>query len=153
MGTGNKSAIGTLVERTSRFTILLHLPAGRHGAEPVRDALLDALAVFPLELRRSLTWDQGKEMALHAQITAALTMPVFFCQKASPWQRPTNEDTNGLLRQYFPKGTDLRPHSVEDLAVVAAELNERPRKTLGWQTPATLLAQLSQGSTGGSMHS
>ena len=133
-GASNRSAIGTLVERTSRFTILLHLPAD-HGAQAVRDAVVAALAALPASLRRSLTWDQGSEMALHAQISQALGMPVFFCEKASPWQRPSNENTNGLLRQYFPKGTDLRVHSPEQLVAVAAELNARPRKTLGWDTP------------------
>jgi IS30 family transposase len=140
-GASNRSAIGTLVERTSRFTILLHLPAD-HGAQAVHQAVVAALAVLPASLRRSLTWDQGSEMALHAQISQELGMPVFFCEKASPWQRPSNENTNGLLRQYFPKGTDLRVHSLEQLVAVAAELNARPRKTLGWATPAQRLANL-----------
>jgi transposase, IS30 family len=135
-GASNRSAIGTLVDRASRFTILLHLP-GRHTAEAVRDALIAAFSQLPPELRRSLTWDQGKEMALHAEISAALGMPVYFCDKASPWQRPSNENTNGLLRQYFPKGSDLRAHGPDDLAAVAAELNARPRKVLSWDTPAT----------------
>jgi transposase, IS30 family len=95
---------------------------------------------LPAQLRRSLTWDQGTEMALHAEIAAALGMPVYFCEKASPWQRPSNENTNGLLRQYFPKGTNLHSHDAEQLAGVAEELNTRPRKTLSWQTPAALLA-------------
>ena len=133
-GASNRSAIGTLVDRASRYTILLHLP-GRHTAEAVRDALIAASCQLPPQLRRSLTWDQGKEMALHQEITAALGMPVYFCEKASPWQRPSNENTNGLLRQYFPKGSDLRAHGPGDLATVAAELNARPRKTLGWDTP------------------
>jgi transposase, IS30 family len=137
-GASNRSAIGTLVDRASRFTILLHLP-GRHTAEAVRDALIAAMSSLPPWLRRSLTWDQGKEMALHAEITSALGMPVYFCEKASPWQRPPNENTNGLLRQYFPKGSDLRAHGPGDLAAVAAELNTRPRKTLGWDTPAARL--------------
>jgi transposase, IS30 family len=140
-GASNRSAIGTLVERTSRFTILLHLPAD-HGAQAVRDAVITALAALPASLRRSLTWDQGSEMALHTQISQALGMPVFFCEKASPWQRPSNENTNGLLRQYFPKGTDLGVHTAEQLAAVAAELNTRPRKTLDWNTPAHRLTQL-----------
>jgi IS30 family transposase len=139
-GASNRSAIGTLVDRASRFTILLHLP-GRHTAEAVRDALIAAMSSLPPQLRRSLTWDQGKEMALHQQVTAALSMPVYFCDKASPWQRPSNENTNGLLRQYFPKGSDLRAHSPDDLAAVAAELNARPRKTLGWDAPAARLGQ------------
>ena len=128
------------MDRASRFTILVHLPGRRHTAEAVRDALVQAMAVLPAELRRSLTWDQGKELALHAEISAALGMPVFFCDPHSPWQRPTNENTNGLLRQYFPKGSDLRVHSQQRLAAVAAELNGRPRKTLGWDTPAARLA-------------
>jgi IS30 family transposase len=97
---------------------------------------------LPAHLRRSLTWDQGSEMALHAEIAQALGMPVYFCEKASPWQRPSNENTNGLLRQYFPKGTDLRRHDAERLADVADELNTRPRKTLSWQTPAAQLANV-----------
>ena len=137
-GASNRSAIGTLVDRASRYTILLHLP-GRHTAEAVRDALIAAFCQLPPRLRRSLTWDQGKEMALHAEITAALGMPVYFCEKASPWQRPSNENTNGLLRQYFPKGSDLRVHSAGELAAVAAELNARPRQTLAWDTPAARL--------------
>jgi IS30 family transposase len=138
-GAANRSAIGTLVERTSRYVILLHLPGGRHTADAVRDALVPAMAHLPAQLRRSLAWDQGKEMALHGQIALALDMPVFFCDKASPWQRPSNENTNGLLRQYFPKGTDLRVHGPDQLAAVAAELNDRPRKTLGWETPTVRL--------------
>ena len=137
-GASNRSAIGTLVDRASRYTILLHLP-GRHTAEVVRDALITVMSALPPQLRRSLTWDQGKEMALHAEITAALGMPVYFCDKASPWQRPSNENTNGLLRQYFPKGSDLRAHGPGDLAAVAAELNARPRKTLDGDTPAARL--------------
>ena len=116
--------------------ILLHLPAGRHTAEAVRDALVEAMSRLPAHQRRSLTWGQGKEMALHGEIAQALGMPVFFCEKSSPWQRPSNENTNGLLRQYFPKRTDLRAHDADELAAVAAELNGRPRKTLGWDTPA-----------------
>lgn len=151
----NKSAIGTLVERTTRFTMLLHLPpmeghgveprvkngpplAG-HGAEAVRDAIVAAITQLPQELRRSLTWDQGAEMAQHAQLRIDADLQVFFCDPHSPWQRGTNENTNGLLRQYFPKGTDLSRHSVEDLAAVAFTLNTRPRKTLGWRTPAEAL--------------
>ena len=140
MGHDNKSAIGTLVDRASRFTILLHLPGPRHTTETVTDSLIAALEPLPAQLRRSLTWDQGKEMALHAHVTRALGMPVFFCDPHSPWQRPTNENTNGLLRQYFPKGTDLTVHAPHQLAGVAAELNDRPRKTLGWHTPAARLA-------------
>lgn len=139
-GECNRSAIGTVVERYSRFTILLHLPE-RHTAEAVRDALVAALQQLPPRLRRSLAWDQGKELALHAEIADTLGMPVFFCEAHSPWQRPSNENTNGLLRQYFPKSSDLRVYTSDDLAMVAAELNNRPRKTLDWQTPALLLSQ------------
>jgi IS30 family transposase len=141
-GEANRSAIGTLVERSSRYTILLYLP-GRHTAEAVRDAVIAAMGALPKHLRRSLTWDQGSEMALHAEIAEALGMPVYFCEKASPWQRPSNENTNGLLRQYFPKGTDLRGHDAGHIAVAAEELNDRPRKTLGWRTPAAVLAEAS----------
>jgi IS30 family transposase len=140
-GEANRSAIGTLVERSSRYTILLYLP-GRHTADAIRDAVIDAMKDLPPQLRRSLTWDQGSEMALHAEIAAALGMPVYFCQKASPWQRPSNENTNGLLRQYFPKGTNLHHHDADRLAVVADELNARPRKTLSWQTPAARLTDV-----------
>ena len=138
IGKSGRSAIGTLVERSSRYTILLHLP-GRHTSNAVRDAVIEALGALPQHLRQSLTWDQGSEMALHAEIVAALGMPVYFCQKASPWQQPSNENTNGLLRQYFPKGTNLHSHDAEQLAV-ADELNTRPRKTLCWDTPAARLA-------------
>ena len=151
----NKSAIGTLVERTTRFTMLLHLPpmeghgvvprvkngpplAG-HGAEAVRDAIVAAITQLPEELRRSLTWDQGAEMAQHAQLRIDADLQVFFCDPHSPWQRGTNENTNGLLRQYFPKGTDLSRHNADDLGAVALTLNTRPRKTLGWRTPAEAL--------------
>src|SRR5664279_4222798 len=126
-GAHNRSAIGTLVERSSRFTILLHLPDGRHTADLVRDALVEAFTRLPVAVRRSLTWDQGKEMALHAQVAGTLAMPVFFCQKASPWQRPSNENTNGLLRQYFPKGTDLRIHTAEQLARITGPISAAPR--------------------------
>jgi IS30 family transposase len=149
-----RSAIGTLVERSTRFTMLLHLPpidggprvkngpalAG-HGAEAVRDAITEAITTLPLQLRRSLTWDQGAEMAQHAQLRIQTGLPVYFCDPRSPWQRGTNENTNGLLRQYFPKGTDLTRHNASDLAAVAATLNSRPRKTLGWRTPAEALNQ------------
>ena len=148
------SAIGTLVERSSRFTMLLHLPPmeGRdgprvkdgpaltgHGAQAVRDAIVAAMTTLPGELRRSLTWDQGAEMAHHAQLHIATGLAVYFCDPQSPWQRGSNENTNGLLRQYFPRGTDLARHDPDDLAAVAAALNGRPRKTLGWRTPTELL--------------
>jgi IS30 family transposase len=149
------SAIGTLVERATRFTMLLHLPpmeghgtgtrekngpalAG-HGAEAVRTAIARTITTLPEQLRRSLTWDQGSEMAEHARLRIDTGLQVYFCDPRSPWQRGTNENTNGLLRQYFPKGTDLGAHSTSDLAAVAAALNSRPRKTLGWRTPAEAL--------------
>ncbi len=129
MGENNQSAIGTLVERTTRYTMLLHLPNG-HNAEDVRDELVKAMKTLPAHLRGSLTWDQGCEMAGHKQFTIASDIAVYFCDPASPWQRGTNENTNGLLRQYFPKGTDLTKHSRDHLDAVAAALNSRPRKTL-----------------------
>ena len=149
------SAIGTLVERATRFTMLLHLPpmAGHgdgarekngpalagHGAEAVRDAIACTITSLPEQLRRSLTWDQGAEMAQHARLRIDTGLQVYFCDPHSPWQRGTNENTNGLLRQYFPKGTDLSLPDADDLAAVAAALNSRPRKTLGWRTPAEAL--------------
>ena len=138
MGARNASAIGTLVERTTRFVLLLHLPHG-HDPAAVAEAMTAAMAGLPAALRRSLAWDQGKEMALHAQITLAADLPVYFCDPHAPWQRGSNENTNGLLRQYFPKSTDLSVHSREHLDAVAAQLNARPRKTLGWRTPAQAL--------------
>nr|WP_246486924.1 IS30 family transposase [Kribbella qitaiheensis] len=141
MGEGNRSAIATLVERTTRYTLLVHLP-GSHEAEPVRDGLIKAMQTLPEHLRGSLTWDQGCEMARHKQFSIATDMAVYFCDPHSPWQRGTNENTNGLLRQYFPKGTDLSVHGPEDLEHVAQELNQRPRKTLGWDTPAERLRDL-----------
>ena len=128
VGTDNRSAIGTVVDRCTRFVLLLHLPDGRHTAQAVREALLQVMNPLPASLRRSLAWDQGKEMALHVQIAAELSMPVFFCDPHSPWQRGTNENMNGLLRDYFPKGSDLRGHTAADLAAVAAELNARPAR-------------------------
>ncbi len=151
----NKSAIGTLVERTTRFTMLLHLPPMKghgeqpqvkngpplagHGAEAVRDEIARVIRTLPAQLRRSLTWDQGAEMAQHAQLRVDTGLAIYFCDPHSPWQRGTNENTNGLLRQYFPKGTDLHRHSREDLDAVARALNTRPRKTLGWRTPGESL--------------
>ena len=154
LGLGS-SAIGTLVERTTRFTMLLHLPPmpghgsgprvkngpalTGHGAQAVRDATAEAITTLPVQLRRSLTWDQGAEMAQHAQLRIATGLQVYFCDPQSPWQRGTNENTNGLLRQYFPRGPNLARHSADDLAAVAATLNSRPRKTLDWRTPAEAL--------------
>ena len=151
----SRSAIGSLVERTTRFTILLHLPrmtgygsgppvkngpalAG-HGAEAVHDAITRTITTLPEQLRRSLTWDQGAEMSQHARLRIDAGVEVYFCDPHSPWQRGTNENTNGLLRQYFPKGTDLSAHGADALAAVATALNARPRKTLGWRTPAEAL--------------
>jgi IS30 family transposase len=157
LGLGS-SAIGTLVERTTRFTMLLHLPrmeghgtgksikngpalAG-HGAEAVRNAIARMIGGLPAHLRRSLTWDQGAEMAQHTQLRIDTGLEIYFCDPQSPWQRGSNENTNGLLRQYFPKGTDLSQHGAEELSAVAHALNTRPRKTLGWRSPAEALDQL-----------
>jgi len=142
-GAANASAIVTMVERTTRYTLLGHLPGTRHDSASVRDAVVAALAALPAHLRRTLTWDQGSEMARHTEIAAALaTTEIYFCDPHSPWQRPSNEHTNGLLRAYFPKGTDLSVHTADDIAAVEAELNRRPRKTLGWDNPADRLATL-----------
>ncbi|MFF4583877.1 IS30 family transposase [Streptomyces sp. NPDC001389] len=141
IGKDNGSAIGTLVERATRYVMLVHLPHGR-GAEQVRDALQKTVQTLPAHLKRSLTWDQGSEMGRHHEFTVATNVPVYFCDPASPWQRGSNENTNGLLRQYFPKGTDLAVHDPEHLAAVADQLNRRPRKTLGWETPAERLHKL-----------
>src|SRR3982075_3242346 len=170
LGLGS-SAIGTLVERTTRFTMLLHLPrmtghgkkarvkngpalAG-HGAEAVCHAITRTITTLPEQLRRSLTWDQGAEMAQHARLKVDTGIAIYFCDPHIPWQRGTNENANGLLRQYFPKGTDLSRHSAEEIEAVAHTLNTRPRKTLGWKTPAEafdehlrLLQQAGVASTG-----
>ena len=147
-----RSAIGTLVERSTRFTMLVHLPRAEgygtvprtkngpalagYGAVAMKDALAASMPGLPEELRRSLTWDRGKELAQHAQLKVETGLAVYFADPHSPWQRGTNENTNELLRQYFPKGTDLSRWSAEDLTAVAAALNARPRKTLRWSTPA-----------------
>jgi len=141
IGAAGTSAIGTLVERTTRFTMLVPLPAGR-DAPAVADALTPVIAGLPDALRRSLTWDQGWEMRAHARIAVDADCEIYFCDPHSPWQRGTNENTNGLLRQYFPKSTSLAGHSPAHLAAVADELNGRPRKTLGWKTPAEALAEI-----------
>jgi IS30 family transposase len=141
MGAARASAVGTLVERTTRFTMLVHLP-NRHDAATVADGIVATISALPAQLRRSLAWDQGTEMAQHHRITVAAELPVYFCDPGSPWQRGTNENTNGLLRQYLPKGTDLSIHSAEDLVAIADRLNGRPRKSLGWDTPAEALAKL-----------
>lgn len=141
VGTRSESAIVTLVERTTRYVLLGHLPGG-HTAEEVRDVLVPLIGSLPEHLRGSLTWDQGSEMAAHKQFSIATDVPVYFCDPHSPWQRGSNENTNGLLRQYFPKGTDLSIHGSEDLERVAQELNGRPRKTLGWDNPAERLRDL-----------
>jgi IS30 family transposase len=146
----SSSAIGTLVERKTRFVMLVHLPrladlaqgergwSGR-GAETVRDAIAATITTLPSELRRTLTWDQGSEMYQHAQLKIDANIEIYFCDPHSPWQRGTNENTNGLLRQYFPKGSNLAAHSPQHLAEIAAALNARPRKTLDWRTPAEAL--------------
>ena len=141
MGKNGASAIGTLVERTTRYVMLLHLPHGR-SAEQVRTAMAATIQQLPASLRRSITWDQGREMTQHAQFTIDTGVAVYFCDPHSPWQRGSNENTNGLLRQYFPKSTDLSCHGPHDLQAAADSLNARPRKTLGWKTPAEKLAEL-----------
>lgn len=135
IGKGAHSAIGTLVERASRYVMLLHLPNGR-SAEDVRVALTRQIRTLPKELRRSLTWDQGNEMAEHARFSVDAKIDVYFCDPHSPWQRGSNENTNGLLRQYFPKTQDLSVYTRAQLNAVARELNGRPRQTLGWKNPA-----------------
>lgn len=142
VGTQNRSAIGTLVERTSRFTILVHLPDDKTSGT-VTAGVVKALRRIPGHMRRSLAWDRGTEMSEHEAISRATGVPIYFCDPGSPWQRPTNENTNGLLRQYFPKGTDLSVHSPADLRRVQRELNNRPRKSLGGQTPAQVFADVS----------
>jgi IS30 family transposase len=141
LGAGMKSAVGTLVERSTRYVLLLHLPNGK-GAHEVEHAMTQAIATLPAELARTITWDQGKEMARHAEFTVATGIPVYFCDPHAPWQRGSNENTNGLLRQYMPKGTDLGAHSAEDLARIQRSLNGRPRKTLGYLTPSERLNEL-----------
>lgn len=156
IGTG-RSAIGTLIERSSRSTLLVHLPRlegwgktpavkngaalGGYGAVAMNAALASSITALPIQLRKTLIWDRGKELSGHAQFTLNTGTKVFFADPHSPWQRPTNENTNGLLRQYFPKGTDLSRWSAEDLEAVALALNNRPRKVLGWRTPAEVFTE------------
>jgi IS30 family transposase len=135
-----KTCIGTLVERTTRYVMLLKLPDNTAAA--VRSAMSKKILTLPAELRRSVTWDRGKEMSQHVRFTIDTGVQVYFCDPNSPWQRGTNENTNGLLRQYFPKGTDLSAFTEGQLDTVAQELNERPRQTLGWMTPSQRLAEL-----------
>ena len=141
IGANGRSAVGTLVERSTRFVLLLHLGKDR-SALVVEDAMRKAIATLPGELVRSVTWDQGKEMARHADFTIATGIPVYFCDPHSPWQRGSNENTNGLLRQYMPKGTDLSKHSAEDLMRIQRSLNGRPRKTLDYMMPVEKLTEL-----------
>ena len=141
LGRRNQSAIGTLVERSTRFVMLLHLPQG-HGPVEVQEAMIAATQRLPQLIWKSLTWDQGIEMRNHAQIKLATGLDIYFCDPAKPWQRGSNENTNGLLRQYFPKGTDLRQHGPDYLDFVSAQMNRRPRKTLGWLRPAEALGRL-----------
>jgi IS30 family transposase len=162
-----RSAIGTLVERTTRFTMLIHLPreegygtiprtkngpplAG-YGAVTMKNALASTMTTLPEQLRRSLTWDRGKELSQHAVFKVETGIPVYFADPQSPWQRGSNENTNGLLRQYFPKGTDLSRWSPDEIEAVPAALNSRPRKTLGWRTPAEELNRYIQSSQQGSV--
>lgn len=141
IGRGQQSAIGTLVERSTRYVLLVHLPKGR-TADAMASALAETMKRLPEQLKRSLAWDQGSEMSQHRAFSIAADIPVYFCDPGSPWQRGSNENTNGLLRQYFPKGTDLSVHSRDDLDWVEMSLNSRVRKTLGWDTPAHRLASL-----------
>jgi len=140
-GANNRSAVGTLVERTTRFVMLLHLPDGRE-AEKVNAAMQSAITALPEQLQRSITWDQGREMSSHERFTIDTGIQIYFCDPHSPWQRGANENTNGLLRQYMPKGTDLSLHSADGLAVIADSLNHRPRKALGFMTPVEKLAEV-----------
>ena len=141
IGKNNKSAIGTLVERATRYVMLLHLPDG-FGAEAVRDAMTNTIKTLPDHLWKSITWDQGSEMTQHGRFSVDTGIDIYFCDPHSPWQRGSNENTNGLLRQYFPKGTDLSEHGPARLVEVAQSLNNRPRQTLDWKKPAEVLAEL-----------
>jgi len=141
LGEGGRSAVGTLVERSTRFVLLLHLGGGR-SADHVDTAMRKAIVGLPAELRRSITWDQGAEMAHHARFTVDTGIPIYFCDPHAPWQRGSNENTNGLLRQYLPKGTDLTKHTPADLTAIQRSLNDRPRKTLGYLTPSEAYTQV-----------
>ena len=141
IGKGNASAVGTLVERSTRYLMLLHLP-GDHTAETVRTVMAAKIKTLPEHLVRSITWDQGNEMAQHATFTVDTGIDIYFCDPHSPWQRGSNENTNGLLRQWMPKGTDLSAHNEADLDTIAYKLNNRPRQTLGWMKPSRALAEL-----------
>ncbi|MGO9341681.1 MAG: IS30 family transposase, partial [Acidimicrobiales bacterium] len=141
MGTQNRSAVGTLVERSTRFCLLLHLP-DTHKAKDVEQQMTKAIQTLPKELARSITWDQGSEMAAHKSFTVSTGVPVYFCDPHSPWQRGSNENTNGLLRQYMPKGTDLSTLTEDDLSAIQRSLNGRPRKTLGFMKPCEKFAEL-----------
>ena len=143
IGQRNLTAIGTLVERSTGYTMLLHLPDG-YKPEQVRDVLAEKIKTLPDSVRRSLTWDQGPEMRDWKHVAVAADIEIFFCDPHSPWQRGTNENTNGLLRQYFPKGSDLSVHSAADLDWVAQELNDRPRKRLGFRKPIEQIGELLQ---------
>jgi IS30 family transposase len=141
IGRGQRSAVGTLVDRTTRFVHLIHLPDG-WKAPQLRDALAAQIGGLPRGLLRTLTWDQGRELYYHEQVAALTGLEIYFCDPHAPWQRGSNENTNGLLRQYFPKGSDLSVYSADEISAVAEALNARPRKTLGWKTPAEALDQL-----------
>jgi transposase, IS30 family len=141
MGKNNRSAVGTLVERSTRYVLLLHLPNGKDAAS-VNEAMKSAIATLPAELVRTITWDQGSELSRHHQFTIDTGISIYFCDPHTPWQRGSNENTNGLLRQYMPKSTDLSVHSAEDLARFARSLNNRPRETLGFMKPSEKLAEL-----------
>src|SRR5579863_7074713 len=145
MGAHNQSAIATLVERQTRYVLLARLEGG-HSTERVIEALKQQIHTLPRHLVRSLTWDRGSELAAHKQFTVDTGVQVYFCDPHSPWQRGSNENTNGLLRQYLPKGTDLAVHDQAELDRIATELNGRPRKTLGWMNPAEKMAELLTGS-------
>ena len=140
LGRNGKSAVATLVERKTHYLMLAALPGGRTAPE-VREALAAAITGLPAHLRRSLTWDQGKEMADHLRFSVDTGIDVYFCDPSSPWQRGTNENTNGLLRQYLPRSTDMRALSQDEFDSIAAELNGRPRQTLGWRSPSEVFAE------------